>query len=174
MKRFGTVALAGIALVVASLGGASAQERVDAHKDWSVFVAGTGASKVCWIVSKPTRSSYTRGGKAVQVQRGEVFLLAAMRPADGVKNEVSFLAGYPFAPDAKVRVTVKGKTYTMFTDGENAWTSNAQEDQALTAAFKAGITAELRGESKRGTTTRDTFSLRGFTAALDSAADRCK
>ncbi len=152
---------------------AHAQTRVAAEKDWSIFEAGEGGSKVCWIVSQPTKSSASRGGKEVQVNRGDIFLMVAVRPSDNVKNEVSFLSGYPFKQGSSVDVTVGSDAYEMFTDGENAWTSAGSEDDKLVAAFRRGSTARIEGVSSRGTTTRDTFSLSGFTAALESASGRC-
>lgn len=153
---------------------ALAQERVDANKDWSVFVAGNGNAKVCWIVSQPTKSRAIRGGKDVKVNRGDIFLMVAVRPGDNVKNEVSFLSGYPFRGDSNVTVSVGSTDYTLFTDEENAWTRSPAEDDKLASAFRRGSTATIKGVSKRGTTTIDTFSLSGFTASLKSAAGRCK
>jgi hypothetical protein len=39
--------------------------------------------------------------------------------------------------------------------------------------MRRGQTAVLTGRSTRGTTTRDTFSLFGLTAATDEAQRRC-
>jgi hypothetical protein len=152
---------------------ASGQTRVDAKRDWSIFEAGQGASKVCWIVSQPKSTSASRGGQTVQVNRGDIFLMVAIRPSDNVRNEVSFLAGYPFKEGSNVTVTVGSDNYTLFTNGENAWTQSGAEDDQITAAFRAGTDARVTGESSRGTMTRDTFSLSGFTAALDAARQRC-
>jgi len=100
--------------------------------------------------------------------------MVAVRPGDGVKNEVSFLAGYPFAANSKVGVVVDGrKRADLFTDGENAWTPSPADDDTLTAAFRAGGRAVLTGRSRLGKDTKDTFSLSGFTAALRSATSRC-
>ena len=152
---------------------AAGQTRVDAKNDWSIFEAGEGASKVCWIVSQPKSSSATRGGQTVQVNRGDIFLMVAIRPGDNVRNEVSFLSGYPFKEGSNVTVTVGSTDYRLFTNGENAWTQSGAEDDQITAAFRAGADARVVGESSRGTTTRDVFSLSGFTAALESARERC-
>jgi hypothetical protein len=99
--------------------------------------------------------------------------MVAVRPADNVRNEVSYLSGYPFKEGSNVTVTVGSNNYTLFTNGENAWTQSGAEDDQITAAFRAGSDARVVGESSRGTTTRDVFSLSGFTAALDAARQRC-
>ncbi|MEM9060964.1 MAG: invasion associated locus B family protein [Pseudomonadota bacterium] len=165
-----------VVLVAAVSMTASAQtpKRVEVQKAWSVFEASTDGSKVCWIVSTPTKWNATRGGKDVQVNRGDIFLMVSVRPKDKVKNEVSFLAGYPFKGGSNVDVSVGSRNYTMFTDGENAWTRSSKDDDGLTSAFRRGATATIKGTSARGTTTRDEFSLSGFTAAIKSATARCK
>ena len=153
---------------------AQVQNRVDAKDDWSVFVAGEGEQKICWIVTRPTKSVALRGGKQVSVNRGEIFLMVAVRPADGVENEVSFTSGYPFRKGSEVEVEVGSDSFTMFTDGENAWLEGPGQDAEAVAAFKRGLDTTVEGVSSRGTTTVDTFSLIGFTAALGVAQDRCE
>ena len=153
--------------------GAQTQQRVKAIKDWSIFQAGAEGQKVCWIVSQPTRSAAFRSGKSVQVNRGDIFLMISIRPADGVTNEVSFLSGYPFKKGSEVKALVGGKKFTLFTEGENAWAPSAQDDSALVDAFRRGAKAKVEGESSRGANTVDTFSLSGFTAALEAATGLC-
>jgi len=180
MKNFlklGTIALlAGILTGVVGPGaaGAQTQQRVDAKKDWSIFQAEAEGRRVCWIVSQPTRTAAFRNGKSVQVNRGDVFLMISIRPADGVASEVSFLSGYPFKKGSEVKASVGAKKFTLFTEGENAWAPSAKDDAALIDAFRRGARAKVEGVSKRGTKTVDTFSLSGFTAALEAAVGLCK
>ncbi len=180
MKTFlklGTIALlAGILTGVVGPGaaGAQTQQRVDAKKDWSIFQAEAEGRRVCWIVSQPTRTAAFRNGKSVQVNRGDVFLMISIRPADGVASEVSFLSGYPFKKGSEVKASVGAKKFTLFTEGENAWAPSAKDDAALIDAFRRGARAKVEGVSKRGTKTVDTFSLSGFTAALEAAVGLCQ
>ena len=174
--KLGTIALlAGFLTGVVGPGaaGAQTQQRVKAIKDWSIFQARAEGQKVCWIVSQPTRSAAFRSGKSVQVNRGDIFLMISIRPADGVTNEVSFLSGYPFKKGSEVKASVGGKKFTLFTEGENAWAPSAQDDSALVDAFRRGAKAKVEGESSRGANTVDTFSLSGFTAALEAATGLC-
>lgn len=153
---------------------AQTQNRVDVQKDWSVFQAEQSGNKICWIVSRPTKSIALRGGKQVSVNRGDIFLMVAVRPADNVANEVSFIAGYPFKSGSEVDTKVGSNSYTMFTSGENAWLRGPEDDQRIVDAFAKGTDAVIEGTSSRGTKTVDTFSLIGFTAALASARSRCE
>lgn len=172
--KAGVLALAVCGLTLASPAAAQTHTRVDVKRDWSVFEAAGEGAKVCWIVSQPLKTSAVRGGQQVQVKRGDIFLMVAVRPADGVTSEVSYIAGYPFRPGSNVEAKVGGTAITMFTDGENAWFKSPDEDAKAIGVFKGGSQVELKGTSSRGTTTTDTFSLLGFTAALEAAQARCK
>ena len=57
--------------------------------------------------------------------------------------------------------------------GEWAWT-DPSDDSRVVAALRRGADAKLTGTSSRGTTTEDTFSLMGFTAAVEDAEARCR
>ncbi len=147
-------------------------DRVDAKRDWSVFTSDEG-EKVCWIVTQPTTSVAKRGGKQVTVNRGAIYLMVAVRPAKAAKNEVSMVAGYPFKKDSTVGAKIGTETFDMFTEGEGAWLASSEDDDRVVASMKRGATAVLTGTSERGTVTIDTFSLLGFTAALESARSLC-
>lgn len=138
--------------------------------DWNVFTEAS--PKECWGVSVPKETVNTKDGKPVQVRRGDIQLFVTYRPGKG--GEVSFTGGYPFAPGSTVSVDVDGSKFELFTDGEWAWTGGAQEDAALLTAMKKGTNATLSARSGKGTQTKDTFSLRGFTAAVGEAEGRCK
>ncbi len=166
------------ALGATVLGGAvQAQElsMVEASTDWSVYVDQN--PKVCFIVSKPTKTEARRGGKVVQVNRDDIRFYISIIPGQGVNGEPSFDSGYPLKPDGAVKVEIGDKTFAMFPDSgvdkQYAWT-NPKDDEALIAAMKRGADAIVTGVSTRGTTTIDTFSLRGFTAAIEKAEELCK
>ncbi len=154
---------------------AQSAERVAAHTDWSVFVAA--APKECYIVSPPTKSSATRDGKPAEVTRGDVRLFVAFRPGENVSNEVSFTGGYPFKPGSTVGLDVSGAKFSLGPGqgdaGEWAWTDPSDDSKAV-AAMRKGSSAVLTGTSSRGTATTDTFSLAGFTAAVEDAEARCR
>jgi hypothetical protein len=139
--------------------------------DWSVFVDGT--PKECWGVSKPKETVNTKDGAPVSVRRGEILLFVTYR-AGGAQGEVSFSGGYPFAGgETPVKLEVEGQAFNLFTDGEWAWAGSPEDDVAILAALKAGGSAKVTGRSGKGTQTEDTFSLLGFSAAVDEAAKRC-
>lgn len=163
----------GAAAVAMATQGALAQEstnRVATMTDWSVFAEES--PKECWGVSSPKETVNTRDGQPVSVRRGDILLFVTFRP--GAPGEISFSGGYPFAGGSTVSVNVDGNQFELFTDGEWAWPGTAEDDAAILAAMKKGSTAILSARSGKGTQTKDTFSLRGFTAAMTDAETRCK
>jgi hypothetical protein len=90
-----------------------------------------------------------------------------------VKGQVTFTGGYPFAPGSTVNLNVSGTEFELFTDGEWAWPATAADDKKIITAMKRGAEASLTARSARGTQTKDSFSLLGFTAAIEDAEKRC-
>jgi hypothetical protein len=146
--------------------------RVAAETDWSVFVEED--PRACWSVSSPKEWSASRNGQTVQVSRGDILLFVTYRPAQNVRGEISFASGYPFASDSTVSVQVGDQTFQLFTSGDWAWPANPDDDARLMNAMRSGTEAIITGTSARGTQTRDTFSLFGFTAAATEAERRCQ
>ena len=161
------------ALLAASF--AQAQEetsnRVSANTDWSVFVESD--PNECWAVSAPKETVNSRDGNVVDVRRGDIRLIVFYRPSENVNGQVMFTGGYPFAPESTVAVQIGDESFQMFTSNETAWPATPEDDARFVAAMKRGANAVLTARSGRGTQTQDTFSLLGFTAAVDEAARRC-
>lgn len=178
MMKFDLSAIGAAVLAVGLLGsstaGAAAETRVDAKADWSVFRTDSGA-KECWIVSAPTSWTAKRGNSDVtsSVSRGDILLMVSVRPGDNVKSEVSFNAGYPLRDGRDVTIRIGSGSYELFTEGEWAWLKSPAQDGEAVDAMRRGAVAIVTGVSSRGTTTTDTFSLKGFTAALEAAQDLC-
>lgn len=171
--------MAGAAFAIAATGltvaGAAAQEstnQVAVKTDWSVFTEEN--PKECWGVSSPKETVNSRDGRVVSVRRGDILLFVTFRPGSGAKGEISFTGGYPFAPGSTVNMTIDNTSFELFVDGEWAWPANAEDDAALLVAMKRGASAVLTARSSRGTQTKDTFSLLGFTAAMEEAEKRCQ
>ncbi|TVQ55207.1 MAG: hypothetical protein EA355_10340 [Rhodobacteraceae bacterium] len=171
-RRAALAALAALAL--AAPAAAQTYERVGAQQAWSVYQRGSGASRECWIASTPTRWVARRGGRTVQVNRGDIFLSVAIRPGDNVRGEVSMITGYTYAPGEPVRVEIGSDTFTLVSREGFAWSQDADADARLVDAMRRGVDATVTGVSNRGTTTVDTFSLLGFTAALSDAESLCR
>jgi hypothetical protein len=166
--------LAAAALAVAGTAAWAQEEtdnRVGATTDWSVFEETD--PRECFAVSAPKEQVNTRDGSVVAVNRGETLLFVFYRPSEGVQGQVTFTGGYPFAGGSTVTLEISGTEFQLFTEGEWAWPATPADDARIVAAMRAGAAAVLTGVSGRGTTTRDSFSLLGFTASVEDAAARC-
>ncbi|SFK90228.1 invasion associated locus B family protein [Shimia haliotis] len=169
------IATAGLSLAAF---GAQAQEtsenQVAANTDWSVFVEENGGNRECWAVSTAKESVNTKNGNIVAVKRSDILLMVAYVPQKNVSAQIAFTGGYPFAAGSTVGVDIDGKTFTLFTEGEWGWAGSDSIDGEIVTAMMRGKSAVLSAQSSRGTKTKDTFSLLGFTAAVEDAKKRCQ
>ena len=146
----------------------AADKSLGNFKVWSAMSFTEDDKTVCMMWSQPEKAE----GK--YKKRGEIFVFVTHRPSDKEINKVSFETGYTFKGSSKVRVIIDGKAYTLYTDGSTAWSYNSKDDSRMVRAMRAGQTMIMEGTSSRGTTTRDTYSLGGFTAAHNAINKACK
>lgn len=174
MNRILKIAVTGAAMICAATT-AFAQEqstnRVNAVTDWSVFVEQDPTQ--CWVVSSPKETVNTKDGRVVAVNRGDILMFVSYWPGAGKLGEVSFTSGYPFGEGSTVTLDISGTKFELFTTGETAWAATPEDDNRIISAMKRGADAVMSGQSSRGTNTKDSFSLLGFTAALEDAEKRC-
>jgi len=164
------IATAGIlTLITTPILAQESTNNVATTTDWSVFTEDN--PKQCWGVSAPKETVNTKDGKPTTVRRGDILLFVTY-DANG-KGVISFSGGYPFAGGSTVKMQVGDASFDLSTDGEWAWPGTPEDDAKILAVLKNGAEAKLTGRSAKGTQTEDTFSLRGFSAAVDEAAKRC-
>jgi invasion protein IalB len=141
---------------------------IDNFDDWSAFGEKENGKPLCYIASLPKKSE---GGYS---QRGDAYIMVTHRPAEKTVGEVSVRAGYAYKEGSEAEVQVNGgQAFKLFTEQGFAWTREAKTDQALVAAMKAGAALTVKGTSNRGTQTTDTYSLKGFSAALEAINKAC-
>ncbi|MGR3635608.1 MAG: invasion associated locus B family protein [Shimia sp.] len=169
------VAATGLSLFgVAGQAQESSDNQVAAMTDWSVFEHKDSDKRECWAVSTAKESVNTRSGQVVAVKRSDILLMVSYLPHLSVTGQVGFTGGYPFASGSPVNVDIDGKTFSLITEGEWAWPASEGDDAAIVAAMKRGQSAVFSAQSSRGTKTKDSFSLTGFTAAVEDAGKRCQ
>lgn len=141
---------------------------VGSFGDWDAYVFDENGNKVCYMASKPKRAegNYSK--------RGEIFALLTHRPAEGTKNVFSFITGYTYKPGSDANVEVNGEKFALFTQDDTAWAPDAETDDQLAQAIRAGSNMVVKGTSSRGTVTKDTFSLRGSASAHDKITKECQ
>jgi hypothetical protein len=109
----------------------------------------------------------------VAVRRGDILFYVTYVPDQNVAGQVSFTGGYPFKENSTITVDIDGTKFDFFVQGEWAWAKSADDDAKIVDAMRRGSSAVISAQSSRGTKTKDTFSLLGFTAATEEAAKRC-
>lgn len=141
--------------------------------DWSAYKLSEKGHDVCYMLAFPKKEegNYTK--------RGRVYALVTHRPDDKSLNVVSFHAGYGFKNGQEVKLAISGtrkkETFTLFTEGETAWASDAKQDSSITTGLsKWGNNMVVYGISARGTETKDTYSLKGSLKALNAISKACK
>ena len=144
---------------------------VSLKTDWMVFADENPTQ--CWAVSIPKKTINTKDKRVVSVKRSAIQLMVQYSPNGKNNGQVSFTGGYTFAKGSAVNLNIGDSNFEMNTDGEWAWPLTPSIDTKVVAAMKRGKKAVLSARSSRGTITKDTFSLLGFTAAVEDAAKRC-
>jgi len=146
--------------------GAAAQDRLLGEFDaWTAFTYVENGESVCMMWSQPQKAEgeYTR--------RGEIYAFVSHRPPR--RDEIRFEAGYPFAAGSRLTLTIGGDRFTLATRASTAWLDDSALAPRLIRTMQAGETMIVEGTSSRGTRTRDTYSLLGFTAAHRAISAAC-
>lgn len=157
-----------LALVgVSTVAFASEPRLIATHGKWSAYVFTENGNKVCYMISEPTKheGNYSR--------RGPIYALITHRPAEGSRNVFSYIAGYLYREKSDVTLRIDKTNYTLFTQDDTAWAPDAATDGKIAESLRRGSTMVVRGTSSRGTSTTDTFSLSGSTAAHDAITREC-
>jgi hypothetical protein len=168
MARFTPLIAATLALAAfaGSAAWAADPESLGRFRDWEAFSAKEGNATICYASTSPQEQ------KGDYTSRGATFLMLIRRPAEGVYDDVTAIAGYDYQANSKPTLQVGTRRFEADARGDVAWPKVGDRAQ-LVAAMKGGSTLELSGVSSRGTPTEDTFSLLGFTAAAGAIAKSC-
>ena len=152
-------------LITASLSADSVV--VNRYEDWTVYKAKTDNGTLCFIASTP------KDFEPKKVSRGDIFFYVTTWPKFKVTEEVSVKLGYPMDASKAPEISIGANRFAMFERGNQAYVKANMEDK-LVRAMKGGRKMVVRAVSKRGTKTKDVYSLSGVTAALKSARQACK
>jgi invasion protein IalB len=159
--------------------------------DWNVFVGEAGKGRICYTLAQP------KSREPASLKREPGYAFISDRPAEGVRNEVSFIMGFDVAapdaveskPDSKPasKSAAKPKTsaapapvalvdqaaFEMLPKGGNLWVKNAAKESALIAEMRKGAKLVIKASSLKGHQSIDTYSLTGFGQALERLQKEC-
>jgi hypothetical protein len=158
-----------LALLLVTGGLAAAQQPpfLGAFGDWEAYASGSGRSRVCYAVTKPTKS------EGNVPRRGPAFLFVTHRPGDNERDVVNVKAGYKYRPSSTANAAIGNQTFNLYVSDDGAWNRAADQDKAMAQAMVKGASLVVRGTSGGGVTTTDTFSLKGFGAAYQAIGKAC-
>ena len=161
------LALSVLAMAHGAPAWAQSPKFIASHQDWTVYEVDDPKGKICYIASEPTKQD---GNYA---KRGNPAVLVARLPGDPPSEQVSVQPGYSYRKGSTARMTIEGRAYELFTQGEHAWARTDADDRTLIDAMRRGSTMTVRGTSTRDTYSLDSYSLSGFTAAFEAMRSAC-
>ncbi len=166
IARFAVLTVFFVALASSPL--AAAVETLGLFQDWTAYQTTQGGKRICYMAGAPKKDegNYSK--------RGDILTIVTHRPASKSFNVVSIHAGYKYKKGSTAEVVIGGARFTLFTNAETAWANDSADDKALVKNMRAGSKMVIRGRSWRGTETKDTYSLLGFTAAMRAINKACK
>ena len=121
----------------------------------------------CYIGSLPTKSDLPESKK-----RGNNYILV-YKIIGSEENIVQVEAGYNYNLDKKINVTIDNTSFEFYSTQDSSETAWTNDDNKVIYAMKKGLELLLSGQSSRGTTTNDTYTLKGFTAAFNKLNSDC-
>lgn len=158
--------------------------------DWGVYQSQASKGRVCYTLAQP------KDRQPSDLKRDPAYAFISDRPGEGVRNEVSFIMGFDVAnpPDdssdesgdkekAKKRkqpvikgatATVGDQSFDLLAKATNLWVKNAAKEGELVDIMRKGAKLEVRAMSKKGNMTTDTYSLAGFSQAIERVLKDCQ
>jgi hypothetical protein len=175
---------------------ASKPALVASFGDWNVFVGQAGKGRICYTLAQP------KSREPAGLNRDPAFAFISDRPAEGVRNEVSFIMGFDVAagpdgseskPETKAAgkpasksdsrtkapaaaapvATVEDATFELLPKGGNLWVKNAAREGELVGEMRKGSKLVVKASSVKGHQSTDLYSLAGFSQAMDRLLKEC-
>jgi len=135
---------------------------------WSAFSLKERKGLACYLAGQPKDS------KPTGVKRGPIWLLVTHRPYKKIEGEIGVYVGYPLKASSTVTIDIDRQKFKLYTVDDTAWVEDSKMEGKLVAAMRKGRRMVIKGTSKRGTNTTDTYSLNGFTRAHMAINRACK
>jgi hypothetical protein len=153
--------LAAIAFIVASLPLAALAGQT--FGDWTVENDGGR----CTAYTKPV-------GEQTGHARPSAFLSIVNVPSEGVKSSVAFVLGEDGAGKAGASAMVDNDAFELLTFDKAAFAASGSPEAQLIASMKKAGKISVSWKLADGSTTADSYSLKGFSAAKSQIDRDCR
>jgi hypothetical protein len=107
-------------------------------------------------------------------KRDGAFLSIVNVPAEGVKNSVAFVFGKPGVGKGSASAQVDGKTIELLTFDTAAFAASGAPEADLISAMRRGAEVSVNWVEEDGSIHKDTYSLKGVTAANNRIDQDCR
>ncbi len=149
--------------------GGGKPEQLGTYGEWGAYLAQGGKDKTCYALSQPK----DRQPKAkLKDTAGYIFI--STRPGEGVRNEVAVNLGYATKDGSAATANIDGDDWELITKGQNAWVREQSKEKEFVGALRGGSKLIVKASSAKGTSTVDTYALKGLSDALARVAQECK
>lgn len=163
----GKAAAAAAPAAAAAAPGGSQALLLATYGDWGAYASQQGKAKVCYALTQP------KDRQPKNLNRDPAYLFVSTRPAENVRNEVSFVLGFAAKENADAQVVIGDAKFAVVTKGANGWVKNPAEESQVLSTMMKGANLHLKASSKRGNSLTDVYSLSGLTQALDRVKKEC-
>lgn len=158
---------------------------VGSYGDWKVYHSASGKARICYLLAEP------KSRDPDDPKRDKAYAFISERPAERVRNELSFVMGFEVAIAAeakdKKRKAKKGEDdesasptaevgdseFDLAPKGNDLWIKNPADESKVIDEMRKGATLVIKAAPRKGRPTTDTYSLSGFTQAVDKALKDC-
>ena len=156
--------------------------------DWGVYQTQAAKGRVCYTLVQP------KDRAPADLKRDPAYAFISDRPGEGVRNEISFIMGFDVvnppedstadskkpAADPKKSAAAKAamaivgdQSFELLAKTTNLWVKNAAKEGQLIDEMRKGAKLQVMAASKKGHMTTDTYSLAGFSQALERVQKDC-
>ncbi|MDW9478957.1 hypothetical protein GOB57_09715 [Sinorhizobium meliloti] len=119
-------------------------------------------------------TAWTKPVRVDGEQREGAYLSIVNVPVEGVKNSVAFVFGKAGAGKAQASASVDGKTFELLTFDTAAFAASGSPEAELISAMRRGAEASVNWTEADGSISKDSYSLKGFTAARNKIDGDCR
>ena len=149
--------------------GSDKPEQLGSYGEWGAYAAQNGRSRTCYALAQPKE----RTPKA-KLKDASAYIFISTRPAENIHNEVAINLGYPTKDGSAAITDIDGDSYELITKGTNAWVKDQSREREFVGAMRGGAKLVVKAASSKGTSTTDSYSLKGLSDALARAVQECK
>ncbi len=152
---------------------------VASYGDWGVYQTQAAKGRVCYTLAQPKERA------PADLKRDPAYAFISDRPGEGVRHEISFIMGFDVASggdaadskkkgaDKEATAVVGDQIFELLAKTSNLWVKNAAKEGQLIDEMRKGAKLQVKAASKKGNLTTDTYSLVGFSQALERVQKDC-